>query len=300
MRADYINLVNTHIVPIKPSYHSPENLEELLKLIDRYRERARILAGGTDLIVDMKLRRKTPEHIISLKKIKDLEYVLEDGIAMRIGAAVKLKMIEKSRIVQERFQALHEAVKSIGSVQIRNMGTLVGNICNASPAADTAPPLLVFNASVVAESLNGKRTIPINEFFKGPGATCLEDNEIVREVSIPYPPINSGSSFLKIGRVGVDLAKVNVAVFIKLNGELVEECRIALGAVAPTPIRITKAEEYLKSRSITEENLRVVQEIVAEEVKPITDVRSTEWYRREVSKILVRDAIKIAVERVKK
>ncbi|MCX8193150.1 MAG: xanthine dehydrogenase family protein subunit M [Nitrososphaeria archaeon] len=300
MRADYVNIVNTHIVPVKLTYHAPESIEESLRLLANYRKKARILAGGTDLVVDMKLRRKEPEHIISLKKIKELDYIVDDGSAVRVGAATKLRTIEKNKIIRERFQALYEAVRSIGSIQVRNMGTLVGNICNASPAADTAPPLLIFNATVIAKSLNGERTIPINKFFKGPGITSLEDNEMVTEVSIPYPPENSGSSFLKISRVGMDLAKVNVAVLVKLDKGVVEECRIALGAVAPTPLRISKAEEYLRYKSINEENLRVVQEIVAEEIKPITDVRSTEWYRREVSKILVRDAIKLSVERVKK
>ncbi|MCS7125341.1 MAG: xanthine dehydrogenase family protein subunit M [Aigarchaeota archaeon] len=300
MRADYVNIVNTHIVPVKLTYHAPKSIEESLRLLANYRKKARILAGGTDLVVDMKLRRKEPEHIISLKKIKELDYIVDDGSAVRVGAATKLRTIEKNKIIRERFQALYEAVRSIGSIQVRNMGTLVGNICNASPAADTAPPLLIFNATVIAKSLNGERTIPINKFFKGPGITSLEDNEMVTEVSIPYPPENSGSSFLKISRVGMDLAKVNVAVLVKLDKGVVEECRIALGAVAPTPLRISKAEEYLRYKSINEENLRVVQEIVAEEIKPITDVRSTEWYRREVSKILVRDAIKLSVERVKK
>jgi len=298
MKADYINLVNTHIVPVKFTYHAPETLEELLKLMREYRGRARVIAGGTDLIVDMKLRRKEPEHIISLNKIKELDYIIEDDTGIRIGAATKLRSIEKKRTIHERFNALYEAIKSIASIQVRNMATLVGNICNASPAADSAPPLLIYDAVITAQNLDSMRKIMIRDFFTSPGRTSLRDDEIVKEIFIPYPHKDSESVFLKVSRVSMDLAKVNIAVLLKMNGQYVEDFRIALGAVAPTPLRIFKAEDYLKSKPINEENIRQVQEIVAEEIKPITDVRSTDWYRRELSKILVKDAINILVNRL--
>lgn len=291
MKADYINLVNTHIVPVRFTYHSPETLEEALRLMRKYGSEARVIAGGTDLIVDMKLRRKEPEHVVSLNKIKELDYIVEDDKGVRIGAATKLRSIEKNKVIRERFEALYEAVKSIASIQVRNMGTLVGNICNASPAADSAPPLLIYDAIVVAQNLDGVRKITIKDFFKGPGKTCLNNDEIVTEVFIPYPPRDSASSFLKISRVGMDLAKVNIAVLFKLNIDMIEDFRISLGAVAPTPLRIFKAEEYLRLKPLNEENLKIAEAIVEEEIKPITDVRSTQWYRREVSKILVRDAL---------
>jgi len=298
MRADYVNLVNTHITPVGFTYHAPESLEEALKLLNEYRGQARVLAGGTDLIVDMKLRRKEPKHIISLTKIKELDYIVEEDLGVRIGAATKLRSLEKSRVVYEKFEALYQAVNSIASIQVRNMGTLVGNICNASPAADSAPPLLIYEAIATAQSLEGKRKIMIRDFFTGPGKTCLRDNEIVTELFIPYPPRDSVSSFLKISRVGMDLAKVNVAVLLKFNNNIIEDFRVALGAVAPTPLRIYRAEEYLKNKPLDGENLKKVEEIVVEEIKPITDVRSTEWYRRETSKILLRDAINIAVNKM--
>lgn len=298
MKADYINLVNTHIIPVKFTYHAPQTLEELLTLMREYKGRARVIAGGTDLIVDMKLRRKEPEHVISLNKIKELDYIIEEDTGIRIGAATKLRHIEKRKTIHERFNALYEAVKSIASIQVRNMATLAGNICNASPAADSAPPLLIYDAVVTAQNLDSMRKIMIKDFFTGPGRTALRDDEIVKEIFIPYPPEGSESVFLKVSRVGMDLAKVNIAVLIKMNGEYVEDFRIALGAVAPTPLRIFKAEEYLKSKRINEENIKHVQEIVAEEIKPITDVRSTDWYRRELSKILVKDAINILVDKL--
>jgi carbon-monoxide dehydrogenase medium subunit len=298
MRADYVNLVNTHIIPVEFTYHAPQTLEEALELLREYRGQARIIAGGTDLIVDMKLRKKEPKHIVSLSKIRELDYIIEEGSGIRIGAATKLRSIEKSRIVFERFEALHQAVKSIASIQVRNMGTLVGNICNASPAADSAPPLLIYEAIVTAQNLETARKIMIRDFFTGPGKTCLRDDEIVTEIFIPYPPRDSVSSFLKISRVGMDLAKVNIALLLRFNGDVAEDFRIALGAVAPTPLRIFRAEEYLKHKSLNEENIKKVEEIVSEEIKPITDMRSTEWYRREVSKTLVRDALNMVVNKM--
>lgn len=298
MRADYVNLVNTHIIPVKFTYHSPDTIEEALRLKKELGSDARVIAGGTDLIVDMKLRRKEPKHVISLNKIKALDYIVEDDGGVRIGATTKLRSLEKNDAVRERFEALYEAVRSIGSTQIRNMGTLVGNICNASPAADSAPPLLIYDAVVTARSVEGERRIPIRDFFRGPGKTCLEDHEIVTEIFVPYPPARSASSFIKISRVAMDLAKVNAAALVRLAKNIFEDVRIALGAVAPTPLRIFRVEEALRHRPLNEESISILEKIVGEEVKPITDVRSTEWYRREMSKTLAKDAIYRAVSRL--
>ncbi|MEM1742632.1 MAG: xanthine dehydrogenase family protein subunit M [Nitrososphaerota archaeon] len=292
----YINLFNTHIIPVKFNYHAPQTLEEALNLLNKLKDKARVIAGGTDLIVDMKLRRKEPEHVVSLNKIRELDYITVDSLGVKIGAIVKLRKIEKEKIIRERFPALYEALKSMASIQVRNMGTMVGNICNASPAADTAPPLLIYNATLTAKSLNNERKIPIEEFFKAPGKTALKEDELVTEIFIPYPPQDSHSTFLKITRVGMDLSKVSIAVLTKFNGSIIEDIRIAFGAVAPTPLRIRRAEEFLKNKPLTEENLKIVQEIVAKEIKPITDVRSTEWYRREVAKVLVKDALMKCLE----
>ncbi|MEM1677192.1 MAG: xanthine dehydrogenase family protein subunit M [Nitrososphaerota archaeon] len=292
----YINLFNTHIIPVKFNYHAPQTLEEALNLLNKLKDKARVIAGGTDLIVDMKLRRKEPEHVVSLNKIRELDYITVDSLGVKIGAIVKLRKIEKEKIIRERFPALYEALKSMASIQVRNMGTMVGNICNASPAADTAPPLLIYNATLTAKSLNNERKIPIEEFFKAPGKTALKEDELVTEIFIPYPPQDSHSTFLKITRVGMDLSKVSIAVLTKFNGSIIEDIGIAFGAVAPTPLRIRRAEEFLKNKPLTEENLKIVQEIVAKEIKPITDVRSTEWYRREVAKVLVKDALMKCLE----
>ena len=291
-----INKVNTHIVPVRFTYHSPETLEEVLELLSRYRGEARVLMGGTDLLVKMKMRALEPSHIISLRKVRELDYIEFDDQGVRIGAGTRLRTIEKSEEIRERFPALWEAVRVIGSVQIRNMGTIGGNLCNASPAADTAPPLIVYGAEAVIVGPRGERRVRVEEFFKGPGKTVLEPDELLREVFIPYVD-DAGSVFLRLTRTSMDIAKISIAVAAWFRDAEITDCRIALGAVAPTPIRIPRAEEFLRGRRISMETLDQAGRIVSEDIKPITDARSTAWYRRAVARVLTRDAFTIAWHR---
>ncbi|RLG76746.1 MAG: xanthine dehydrogenase family protein subunit M [Thermoprotei archaeon] len=295
-----INKVNTHIIPFEFEYFEPRTVKEAVELLTKYGGEAKILAGGTDLIVRMKQRFIEPKYIINIKKIKELNFIEDRGDYLAIGAATKLREIEKSGIVKRKFEALYEAVRSMAGVQIRNMATIGGNLCNASPAADTAPPLLVFEAKLKIVGPNGERVVPINEFFLGPGKTVLKPNEILTEIQIPYQPEDTGSAFIKIARVAMDLAKVNVAVALRTEGSIVKWVRIALGAVAPTPIRAYKTEEFLVGKELNEETLKEAAEIVKTEVKPITDIRSTAEYRREVSGVIVKDALLRAYERISK
>ena len=290
-----INKVNTHIIPVEFEYISPESLDEAIGLLRKYGSEARILAGGTDLLVDLKQRAREPKYIISLKRLP-LSYIEENESGIRIGAATRLRMLERSPLIREKFPVLYDAIRAIGSVQIRNMATIGGNLCNASPAADSAPALLVLEARVRMAGPDGEREIPIQEFFIGPKKTSLRSDEILKEIFVPYMPPNSYTSFLRISRTSMDIAKINIAAFLRMNGERVEECRIALGAVAPTPIRVKRAEEFLKGKALSEEVLKEAGEIVSQEISPITDIRATAEWRREVSKVLTRDAILKAVE----
>ncbi len=297
MRPSPINLFNTHIIPVEFEYFEPKMLREALELLAEKGRDAKVLAGGTDLLVQMKIGKIEPKYLINIKRISELEFIKEENQGIRIGALTKLRRIEKSEIVKERFPALYEAVRSMGSVQIKNMGTIGGNLCNASPAADTAPPLLVYDAKLKLASLEGERVVPIDEFFTGPGETVLRPGEMLTEIFVPYQPQNTGSAFIKVARVSMDLAKVNVAVSLTLEGGVVKRARIALGAVAPTPVRAREAERFLEGRSPSEEDFRRAGEMASGEIKPITDLRSTAWYRREVSKVIVADALRIALDR---
>lgn len=292
-----INKVDTHIIPFKFEYHSPESLEEAVKLLEKYGSEASILAGGTDLLVNMKKRITEPKHLINIKKIAELNGIVETHEGFRIGAATKLRSIEKSEIVRERLLVLYEAVRLMGSIKVKNMATIGGNLCNASPAADSATALLALDADVDIMGQSGLRSIPLPEFFLGPGETALRRGELLTGLSIPSLPEGSGSSFLKIGRTSMDIATINIATSLRLREGIVEDCRIALGAVAPIPLRILRAEAYLKGKAINKDVIAEAAQVVSEDIKPITDLRATAEYRRNASKALTRDALTIAWER---
>ncbi|MGC8983334.1 MAG: FAD binding domain-containing protein [Desulfurococcaceae archaeon] len=290
---------NTRIIPFDFDYYEPKTLREALELLDKYGESAKILAGGTDLLVKMKVRLVEPRVVINVKKIPGLRYIVEDGDYVRIGALTTLRDLEKSDLVKERLPALYDAVKVMGSVQIRNMATIGGNLCNASPAADTAPPLLVHNARVVLASIYGERVVPLEEFFVGPGRTVMKPNEMLVEI-LAEKASRGSSSFKKVSRVAVDLAIASAAAYVEVEGGIIREARIALGSVAPKPIRARKTEELVKGLPVGSEELRKALYALEEEVSPITDVRSTAEYRRYIVKVLAWEAIESAYERVAK
>jgi len=281
-------------------YFTPKSLEEASSLLAQYGQKSSILAGGTDLLVQMKSRQKTPKYVLDIKRIPGLNRIeCDETMGLRIGSLATIHDIETSEIIQKKFPIILEAARTFGSVQVRNMATLGGNLCNASPAADMAPPLLVLDAKVQAMGRRGERTVSLDGFFLGPSKTILEKDEILTEIQVPDLPPNTGTAFFKIGRVKSDLAKVNVAVALVIKeGDFCEEARIALGAVAPTPIRARRTEKALRGRRIDGETMNEAAEAVDTEIEPITDVRSTAEYRREVSKVLVKHGIQKSLERV--
>jgi carbon-monoxide dehydrogenase medium subunit len=177
------------------------------------------------------------------------------------------------------------------------MGTLGGNLCHGSPAADSAPPLIAFGARVKMIEGDKERVLPLESFFIGPGKTLLNREELMVEIQIPKPEANTGSAFLKLGRVSADLAKISIAVAVVREGDFCKDCRIVLGAVAEKPLRTIEAEKILRGKNFNKNLLNRTEQQVLEEIRPITDVRSNLWYRREVSKVLVRNAINLAWER---
>ena len=283
-------MANTHIVSQEFAYHEPRSLAEAVSLLQTHGSSARVLAGGTDLLVQMKLGKVQPQHLVYISKIPELRFLTE-GEGLRLGPLVFHRDLEKSPVVREKFTALFEAARSVTSVQIRNMGTLGGNLCHASPAADSAPALLVLAARIKIAGSAGVRILPLENFFIGPGKTDLKPGELLAEIEVPDAGPSSGSAFLKLTRVAADLAKVNAAALIQREKEVCRECRIASGAVAPTPVRLKEAEAVLQGKRFDEDLCRLAGEKAAEEIQPITDIRSTAWYRREVIKVLVRDVL---------
>jgi carbon-monoxide dehydrogenase medium subunit len=289
-------MVNTHILSQEFEYFEPKTIEEAALLLATHGEKAKVVAGGTDLLVQMKMERLHPEYLISIAKIPALHYIIEEN-GLRIGTLTPFREVERSPTIKNKYLALAEAARSVSSVQIKNMGTLGGNLCHGSPAADSAPPMIAFGAKVKLVGANHERMIPLEDFFLGPGETVLTPGELLVEVQVPELSLQTGSAFLKMARVSADLAKVNVAVVIRRENNFCKECRIVLGAVAKTPLRAKKAEEILKEEGFGADIVKQVSDVASEEIQPITDIRSNAWYRKEVSRILVRDAIGLAWSR---
>ncbi|MEM2021734.1 MAG: xanthine dehydrogenase family protein subunit M [Zestosphaera sp.] len=298
VRSVPVNLRNTHIIPFSFQYFEPKNLNEALRLLKELGSEAKILAGGTDLLVKMKMRLVEPKYLINIKRISDLRYVIAEGPSLRIGALTTWRDLERSELIKEEVPALYDAVKTMGGVQVRNMATIGGNLCNASPAADSAPPLLVHEAKARLTSLEGFREVSLEEFFTGPGGTVMRPDELLQEVVIPRRR-SKGSSFIKISRVSMDLAIASASTYVEVDGDFITNVRVALGSVAPRPIRTRRCEAALTGRRIDESTLREVAEIVASEISPIDDVRSTAWFRREVSKTLVFDSLMKSLSRAR-
>lgn len=308
----------------KFEYFKPRTLEEALTLFAKYGEKAKCIAGGTDVIVMIKQKTMSPDFLISLQGIQGLDQIKLNG-SLSIGPMVTHRMIEKSELIKKDFSALTDAVSWLGSLQIRNVATIGGNICTAAPSADTATPLLVLGTQIKIIGLKEERTIPIEEFFKGPGETVLKTGELVKELIIPKPFPNTGSAYYKLQRrQALDLPILGVSVLIALNKNKVScsdmlcttspissvlhkmeedqivcnEIRIALGVVAPTPIRAVKAEALLRGKNLSDELLEEVSEIAAKEAQPRDSIRGEAWYRRDMVKVFVKRMTMKSIERV--
>jgi CO/xanthine dehydrogenase FAD-binding subunit len=279
-------------------YYSPLALNEALKLLDRYGEQARLLAGGTDLIVQMKSGKVRPAAVVDVKNLEELKHLeWKTRDILFIGAAVPLSRVAAWPELKARFGMVYEACSIIGSFQLRNRGTLGGNICNAAPSADSIPPLICLGARAVIVSSRGTRTIPLEGFFRGPGQTVLASNELLLGIEIPAPPAKSAGAYLRhTPRADMDIAVVGAAAFLILedHGRVCKEARIALGAVAPTPIRVPAAEAVLAGQAVYEQTIAEAAAKAAEAAKPITDVRGSAEYRQELVKVLTTRVLKKA------
>jgi len=296
-----INRFNTHIIPVQFDYHAPKSLEEAVRLLGEYGEEAQILAGGTDLIPKIKQRILEPKHVINLKAIPELACIKETSEGVQIGALTKLRTVELSPLINGKLPVLGEAARAIGSVQVRNRGTIGGNLCNASPCADTATALMVLDAVARIDSAEGSREVPIGEFFDGRGQTIVAPNEMLHELTIPNLPEGTGSAFVKVGWTTFDIATVNVAVALRLDDGKVVDCRIALGACSPAPFRVQRAEEVLKGKELTNEALEEAAKIISEHIEPRERWRrAPPEYRRKTSKALALEALTRAAEEARR
>jgi aerobic carbon-monoxide dehydrogenase medium subunit len=286
-----------HRVLLPFEYFEPATLKEVVEKVDG--QKARVLAGGVDLVLKMRLRQILPETVVSLQKVPGLDYVQGNGIGLQFGAMATLNQVEHSPEVREKWPLLAEAISRIVSVQTKAMGTAVGNLCVGTPASDVAPALLAMGARLRIMGAGGEREIPIEDFFLDVGKTALKPHEIVAAVLVPNTPAGSGSAFMKLSKTAEDIAKVNAAVLVTLSGGKCLDARIALGSVAPTVLRAVKAEKGLKGRGVNEETIAEASAAAAEAACPISDIRSTAQYRKEMVRVLVKDALERAAARAR-
>jgi carbon-monoxide dehydrogenase medium subunit len=273
-----------------------KTIEEACSLLAKYKDKARVIAGGTDLLVSMKRREVSPQHLINVKTIPNLDtisYSRKDGLV--IGALTTLAEVESSPIVRERFPILSSAAHQTASPHIRNMGTIGGNLCNAAPSADMAPSLIGLRAKAKIKGLKGERVVAVEDFFLGPGVSILQVGEILTEIQVPNPPPHTRGVYLKLpARTAIDIAVVGVAVVVTLDskGKSIVDARIVLGAVAPTPIRARHAEELIRGKAISDELIKKAAQAAADEARPISDVRGSASYRKEMVRVLTKRALK--------
>ena len=276
-------------------FYQPASLQEASRLLKENGPGGRFLAGGTDLVIAMKEKGLVPKYIVDLKRIAGLSGIREQGDgSIAIGALTTMREIETSPVITKKYPFLSQSAAEVGSIQIRNRATVGGNMANATPSADVAPSLIALNATAKIVGANSDRTVPLEEFFRGPGQTVMASDEILTELTIPKTGPRLVGEYIKFSpREMMDLAYVGVAVAYNL-GDSDKKCdgvRIVLGAVAPTPLRAKRAEAALEGQVLTEALAEKVGQIAAEEAKPISDVRSSADYRRAMVGAMTKRAL---------
>lgn len=280
----------------------PDTVEEACSLLSRYDGgEAKVLAGGTDLLVNMKHRKAVPRHLINIKRIPNLNHVRYDqSDGLRIGALTTIESIKDSSVIGQKFPFLSQAASKLGTMQVRNLGTLGGNLANASPSAEFAPALLTLEACARCVGQGGERSVPMEEFFLSPGKSILKPDELLVEVRAPNPPTHAKGIYLKHSLREMDVSMAGAAVFLLLDGDICRDVRIVLGAVAPVPFRARKAEEVLRGQRLDGERiendlLEAVARAASNESSPIDDLRAYAAYRREVLRRMVRRGLEQVV-----
>jgi CO/xanthine dehydrogenase FAD-binding subunit len=278
-------------------YFSPKTMDNVHRLLSD--QGGKILAGGTDLLVQMRSGKLLPERIIDISQVQELRYIYEDSECIHIGALTTWHELEINPTVQKYAPALVQAAHRVGAPMTRNRGTLGGNLGNSSPAADSLPPLLALDAEIVLSSSHGERKLSVANFLLGPGKNAAAKDEIIRDISFRKPRSSWGASYLKIGpRQAMIIAIASAAAFLSLNDNgTIDTVRIAVGAVAPTAIRCHRAETSTKGCQPGSAVWRQAGNVAAKEISPIDDIRASNIYRHKSVSILVQRTLASAFER---
>jgi carbon-monoxide dehydrogenase medium subunit len=276
-------------------YLTPGNLEEALSLLSKKKDKALIMAGGTALLIKLKMGWEKPEFIIGLKNIKELDYIEYDKKSgLRIGALTTFDSLLNYSAIRERFPFLFDFIKSFAVPHIRNMATLGGNICNAAPYADPVLPLIVAEAKLKTSGINGERVVPIDKFFSGPFKTNLYSDEILREIEVPNLPDESYGVSLRLSRVtSTDESLIALSILATLDGNVIKNIRIAMGSLSRTAIRAKNTEDFLVGKKVEENVIIEAANIISSESDPLTDRE----YRKEMAKVLLKRGLREIIEK---
>ena len=278
-------------------YDAPSTLNDAINLLHQYGEDAKILSGGHSLLPMMKLRFASPERVIDINGIPDLSYIKEEDGVLKFGALTRESEIEHSELLKEKYPIFADVTKLIADPQVRNMSTVGGNLAHGDAANDHPAVMLALRATVVATGKDGKRYIPIDEFFFGFYTTALQHGEILTEIQIPVPPKGTGSAYHKLERKVGDYATAGVAVQLTIENGICTAIGIGLTNVNPIPLRAKRSEKLLLNNPLTDENIAEAAKLASEDCSPSADLRGSEEYKRAMVAVLVKRMIKKAVER---
>ena len=281
-------------------YDAPSTLDDAIGLLHQYGEEAKILSGGHSLIPMMKLRFASPERVIDINGIPGLSYIKEEDGVLKFGALTRESEIEHSELLKEKYPIFADVTKLIADPQVRNMSTVGGNLAHGDAANDHPAVMLALRATVIATGKDGKRSIPIDEFFFGFYTTALQHGEILTEIQIPIPPKGTGSAYHKLERKVGDYATAGVAVQLTIENGICTAIGIGLTNVNPIPLRAKRSEKLLLNNPLTDENIAEAAKLASEDCSPSADLRGSEEYKRAMVAVLVKRMIKKAVERIKK
>jgi carbon-monoxide dehydrogenase medium subunit len=276
------------------NYLEPRTINEAVSLLAQYQGMSKVIAGGTDLINQIRLKMMKPEYVVDISYIPGLDYIEYDAAGwLSIGALATIRSLEMSAEIQAHHPVISQAASLMGSMAIRNVGTIGGNLCNASPSAETAPSLIGLGASVKLVGPDGERTVALENFFTGPGKTALQTGEVMVEIRVPPMPSHTKGIYLKHTTRGTaNPAIVGVAAIVAMDGKRCMEIKLVLGAVAPTPIRVKKAEEILRGEEMKDALIEKAARAASDESSPISDVRASADYRKDMVQVFTRYALR--------
>ncbi|MGM0689210.1 MAG: FAD binding domain-containing protein [Bacillota bacterium] len=278
-------------------YYIPESVEEACQLLHKFGSKAKAIAGGTDLLIKMKKDLLAPEVLVDigqLTKLKIIEHVTGKGVV--IGAGATHNDIQNSKVLQQKYLSVAEAAHQLANNQVRNLGTVGGNISNAVPSADLPPILIALDTKVKIVGPQGARILPLEDVFTGPNQTVLENDELITEFVIPDDGF-TGSTYIKFSlRASGALALVGVAAAVKIEGNVLKDARIVLGAVSPVPVRAKKAENMLRGRQVSAGLFTEAGVVASGECRPISDIRASAEYRMDMVRIYTKRALQKAVD----